>query len=230
MDCTQVESQAARRSVDQRCRQEPIVDALGAGSRGLQPGLDQRLEALQPRQSHGGNEVHPPPSQIPVRFEWTRNSKKSSGRRQTVEAQARLRASMSLNASVTSVDRHTGLEASGSNASPPRQSHMATTSASAQSLGVEDAAPPRLSSGDAVRTSSRPASFISGNGHRSPRRSVDTSNAGSVAHHGEDDSGDESIRRTARRRGTATWFSGPRHVFRLARCRPRRTIRSWSVS
>lgn len=43
-----------------------------------------------------------------------------------------------------------------------------------------------------MRASSRPASFISGNGHRSPRRSVDTSNAGSVAHHGEDDSGDES--------------------------------------
>ena len=139
----------------------------------------------------GGHELHPPPSQIPVRFEWSRNSKKSSNRRRAEEAQARLRASVSLNASVTSIDRHTGMEASRSNASL-HQPHLSTTSASAQSLGIDEGAIPRLSNGEAVRSSSRPSSFISGAGHRSPRRSVDTSAAGSSAPHGDDDSGDES--------------------------------------
>lgn len=144
----------------------------------------------------GGNDVHPPPSQIPVRFEWSRNSKKLSSRRRAQENEARLRASVSLNASVTSIDRHTGVEASRSNASlhqSQQHHHFPTTSASAQSLGVEDAiSNPRLSTGDALRSTSRPSSFISGaGGHRSPRRSVDTSAAGSSAPHG-DDSGDES--------------------------------------
>ncbi|CBQ71224.1 conserved hypothetical protein [Sporisorium reilianum SRZ2] len=139
----------------------------------------------------GGNELHPPPSQIPVRFEWSRNSKSTSSRRKAQDAQARLRASMSLNASVTSVDRaNAGLEPSRSHAS-----RLATSSSSAQSLGVDEAAmhaPPRLSTSDAARTSSRPSSFMSGAGHHSPRRSVDTSAAGSSAPHGDDDSGDES--------------------------------------
>ncbi|KAJ1019938.1 hypothetical protein NDA16_004219 [Ustilago loliicola] len=144
----------------------------------------------------GGNEVHPPPSQIPVRFEWLRNSKKLSSRRRAQENEARLRASVSLNASVTSIDRPTGVEASRSNASlqQSQQHHFPTTSASAQSLGVEDAiSNPRLSTGDALRSPSRPSSFISGaGGHRSPRRSVDTSAAGSSAPHGDEDTGDES--------------------------------------
>ncbi|KAJ1044867.1 hypothetical protein NDA10_002833 [Ustilago hordei] len=141
----------------------------------------------------GGNEVHPTPSQIPVRFEWSRNSKRLPSRRRAQENEARLGASVSLNASVTSIDRHTGVEASRSNASLHQQHHHAfpTTSASAQSLGVEDAHP-RSSTGDALRSTSRPSSFISGaGGHRSPRRcSVDTSAAGSSAPH--EDSGDES--------------------------------------
>lgn len=141
----------------------------------------------------GGNEVHPPTSQIPVRFEWSRNSKKLHHRRRPEDAQARLRASASLNASNTSLHRQTGLEASRSNVSlhlqqPPRTS----TSVSAQSLGVEDAAAPRLSNGDMLRSTSRPSSSISGGGHNSPPRlSMDTSAAGSSAPHG-DDSGDES--------------------------------------
>ncbi|CDR99145.1 uncharacterized protein SPSC_05481 [Sporisorium scitamineum] len=141
----------------------------------------------------GGSEPHPPPSQIPVRFEWSRNSKVSN-RQRAQDAQARLRASMSLNASVTSIDRQTGIEASRSTTSLARQSHLATTSASNQSLKVDEAAinPPRLSTGDAARNTSRPLSFISGTGLRSPRRSVDTSAAGSSAPHGDDDSGDES--------------------------------------
>ncbi|EST05988.1 hypothetical protein PSEUBRA_005043 [Kalmanozyma brasiliensis GHG001] len=134
----------------------------------------------------GGNEIHPPPSSIPVRFEWSRNSRKSSTRRQTAEAQARLRSSLSLNASVTSVDRHTG-EASRSNVSLPRQPNLATT----QSLGVDQTSSPRLSTGDAARTS-RPASLVSGTGHRSPRRSLESTTAGSTIHHGDEDSGDES--------------------------------------
>lgn len=146
----------------------------------------------------GGNEPHPPPSQIPVRFEWSRYSKKWSkcqqGREAQAQTRARLRASVSLNASVTSIERQSGLEASRSNASLPRQQHLATTSTSAQSLGDAEAAVARLSTGDAARAISRPSSFISGTGHRSPRRSADTSAAGSSAPHGDEDanSGDES--------------------------------------
>lgn len=132
----------------------------------------------------GGNEVHPPASQIPVRFEWSRDSRKSRSRRRAEVMQARLRASVSLNASVTSIDRHTGEPARTNGSLHP------TTSTSAQSLSVDDAAP-RLSSGDVLRSTSRPSSFVSGAGHRSPRRSIDTSAAGSSAPHG-DDSGDES--------------------------------------
>lgn len=120
----------------------------------------------------GGSEVHPPPSQIPIRFEWTRNSKKSLGRRKHEEMQARLRASVSLNASNTSIDRQGGMvEAARSNASLHE---------------------PRLSTGDMLRSTSRPSSFISGAGRSSPRRSQDTSAAGSSAPHGDEDSGDES--------------------------------------
>ncbi|KAJ9478900.1 hypothetical protein PHBOTO_002411 [Pseudozyma hubeiensis] len=168
----------------------PLMDAEGSN-----PVLTNVWKRFNLVNRMGGDEPHPPPSQIPVRFEWSRNSKRLSNRQRYEIARARLRASASLNASAISIDRQTGLEASRSNASlgrhPPQ---MATTSTSAQSLGVDDAAVPRLSTGDAVRSTSRPSSFISGTGHLSPRRSMDTSAAGSSAPHGDDDvdSGDES--------------------------------------
>ncbi|SPO26029.1 uncharacterized protein UTRI_02303 [Ustilago trichophora] len=170
------------------------VNPSAADGEGSNPVLTSVWKRFNLVNRMGGNELHPPPSQIPVRFEWSRNSKKSSNMRRAEEAQARLRASVSLNASVTSIDRHAGMEASRSNASlhHQQQQHLATTSASAQSLGVDEIVPPRLSNGDAIRSTSRPSSFISGAGHRSPRRSVDTSAAGSSAPHGDDDSGDES--------------------------------------
>jgi len=158
-------------------RSSAISPAAAAAQAGSNPVLNSVWKRFNLVNRLGGNEIHPPPSQIPVRFEWSRNSKKLHHRRRTEEAQARLRASTSLNASVTSIDRHAGVEASRSNAS----------------LTVEDAiAAPRVSNGDARRSTSRPSSFISGAGHRSPRRSMDTSAAGSSAPHGDDDSGDES--------------------------------------
>lgn len=137
----------------------------------------------------GGSELHPPPSQIPVRFEWSRNSKRSTSRQRAEEAQIRLRSSASLNASNTSIDHPAGLETSRSNASL-HPHDQPSTSTSARSLGVDEAAHPRLSSGDARRSSSRPSSFISG--HRSPRHSVDTSAAGSSAPQEDEDSGADS--------------------------------------
>ncbi|SNX82154.1 uncharacterized protein MEPE_00860 [Melanopsichium pennsylvanicum] len=164
------------------------VNAHASDAEGSNPVLTNVWKRFNLVNRMGGNELHPPPSQIPVRFEWSRFSKRQYKRRHAKEAQARLRTNGSLNASVSSIDHLAGMEASRNNA-PLHQPH--TTSASAQSLGVDDSS--RLGAGDAARSTSRPSSLIYGAGsHRSPRHSVDTSAAGSSALHGDDDTGDES--------------------------------------
>ncbi|PWY98888.1 hypothetical protein BCV70DRAFT_30043 [Testicularia cyperi] len=127
----------------------------------------------------GGNEVHPPPSEIVVRFEWSRRTRKWTRRRKTEESQARMRASASLNASRSSIDQLGQMESNVGRASlgqRPQEPFPTTTSTSAQSLSVDP--------------ESRRSSYISNT--RSPRRSVDTSAAGSSAPGHADDSGEES--------------------------------------
>ncbi|KAN0065559.1 hypothetical protein ACQY0O_001397 [Thecaphora frezii] len=54
----------------------------------------------------GGNERHPAARDIPIRVEWSRESKKAHKRRATEEAHARIRVSVSLNASRSSFEAH----------------------------------------------------------------------------------------------------------------------------
>lgn len=128
----------------------------------------------------GGAEMHPATKDITVRFEWSRNTPKLHRRRKAEEAHAKIRASASLNASRTSIDK-AGNPETGKSKTPPAQTETLPSAASAQSLGVDP---------DLWKPASRRSSYVSGNGHRSPRRSFDTSAAGSSVPHSRDSNED----------------------------------------
>lgn len=128
--------------------------------------------------------MHPAAKDITVRFEWSRNTPKLHHRNQVDEAHAKIRASRSLNASRTSIDKVGNGETSKpktSLAQVGQQDGLPTASVSAQSLTVEP---------EPWKPASRRSSYISGNGHRSPRRSFDTSAAGSSVPHSHDSNED----------------------------------------
>lgn len=125
----------------------------------------------------GGHERHPPPQEIQVRFEWTRDSRRAHLRRATEEARASARVSLEAS-SVDPLSRRGSVYSQRSAVcNGSAAGHGPAAGVASQGLHPSQAEIPR--------STSRPGSLAGG---RSPRRSVDTSAAGSAR--GDDDGED----------------------------------------
>ncbi|PWN50970.1 hypothetical protein IE53DRAFT_386702 [Violaceomyces palustris] len=156
------------------------------GSDGQNPVLANVWKRFNLTNRMGGNESHPPPGEIPVRFEWARESKRNRMRR------ARdLRASMDTNSGNGASRRgsavsNTSSSANGSGINPQQHNNATTSSPSNGQLPLNSTSTGSLHPSMAVdpSSSSRPSSVA---GTRSPRRSTDASIAGSSAVDEEED-------------------------------------------
>ncbi|SPO37022.1 uncharacterized protein PSFLO_02494 [Pseudozyma flocculosa] len=147
----------------------------------------------------GGNERHPAPRDIPIRIEWSRETRRAHKRRATEEARARIRASASLNASRSSLERHQHQQQHQQQhegqALSNGHGNMPSVSGSSTSLhGGSDGSLHPPAAGARLPPSRRNSSM---SGAMSPRRSLDHSAASSSGlgdheTHDDDDGGDES--------------------------------------